>query len=294
MQLGKLAVWNFTDNMTAPEAAAFAQRLEAWGYAALWIPEAVTRNALVHAAWLLANTKTLIVATGIANIYARDAMAMNSANITLNEQSGGRFLLGIGVSHAPLVAGVRGHQYGKPIATMREYLTSMQSAICGAPPPPERPQTVLAALGPQMLALARDMADGAHPYNVTPEHTAQARAILGPGKWLCPEQKVLLESDPAKARAVARAQLEVYLGLENYRNSWLRQGFSADDLSGGGSDRFIDAMVAWGDEAAIRRRIQQHWDAGADQVCIKALNPLGGEAPDEKLLALLAPAKSTR
>ena len=292
MQLGKLAVWNFTDNMAAPEAAAFAQRLEAWGYAALWIPEAVARNSLVHAAWLLANTKRLVIATGIANIYARDALAMNSANITLNEQSGGRFLLGIGVSHAPLVAGVRGHHYGKPIATMREYLQAMKTAICIAPAPAEPPQTVLAALGPQMLALARDLADGAHPYNVTPEHTAQARAILGAGKWLCVEQKVLLESDPVNARKIARAQLEVYLGLENYRNNWLRSGFSEDELSSGGSDRFIDAIVVWGGEAAIRRRIQQHWEAGADQVCINALNPDGSQSPDEKLLALLAPAKS--
>ena len=291
MQLGKLAVWNFTDNMTAPEAAAFAQHLEEWGYSALWIPEAVARNSLVHAAWLLANTSRLVIATGIANIYGRDALAMNAAHITLNEQSGGRFLLGIGVSHAPLV-GMRGHEYRKPVATMREYLQAMKTALCIAPPPPESPQTVLAALGPQMLALARDMADGAHPYNVTPEHTAQARAILGAGKWLCVEQKVLLESDPVNARKVAREQLATYLELENYRNNWLRLGFGESDLSNGGSDHFVDSIVAWGDEAAIRKRIRQHWDAGADQVCIKALSPLGGESPDEKLLALLAPARN--
>jgi probable F420-dependent oxidoreductase len=140
-----------------------------------------------------------------------------------------------------------------------------------------------------MLALARDQADGAHPYNVTPEHTAQARAILGSGKLLCVQQSVLLETDATNARRVAREQLSVYLGLENYRNNWLRLGFSEDDLGNGGSDRFIDAIVAWGDESAIRERIRQHWDAGADQVCIKALDPRGGEAPDEKLLALLAP-----
>lgn len=291
MKLGKLAVWNFTDNMTAPEAAAFVQRLEGWGYGALWIPETVMRNTLVHAAWLLANTQRLVIATGIANIYARDAFAMNNANVTLNEQSGGRFLLGIGVSHAPLVQ-LRGHDYTKPVATMREYLIAMTKAICQAPPPPERPQTVIAALGPKMLELAREHADGAHPYNVTPEHTAQARAILGPDKWLCPEQKVLLETDPAKARKVARDQLGVYLTLENYCNNWRRLGFSDDDLSNGGSDRFIDAIVAWGDEKTIRARIQQHWDAGADQVCIKPLSPLGGELPDEKLLALLAPANA--
>lgn len=291
MQLGKLAVWNFTDNMSAAEAAAFAQRLESWGYSALWIPEAVARNTLVHAAWLLANTQKLIVATGIANIYGRDALAMNNANITLNEQSGGRFLLGMGVSHAPMVK-LRGHDYRKPVATMRAYLLAMQDALCIAPPPPERPLKILAALGPQMLALARELADGAHPYNGTPEHTARARKILGAGKWLCPEQKVLLETDPAKARQLARAQLKIYLTLENYCNHWRRLGFSDNDLSNGGSDRFIDAIVAWGDEKTIRNRIQQHWDAGADQVCIKPVNPLGGELPDEKLLALLAPAMS--
>lgn len=289
MQMGKLAVWNFTDNMTAPEAAAFAQRLENWGYAALWIPEAVARNALVHAAWLLANTERLVIATGIANIYARDAMAMNSAHITLNEQSGGRFLLGMGVSHAPLV-GMRGHEYRKPVAAMREYLQAMKAALCIAPAPTEPPKTVLAALGPQMLALSRDLADGAHPYNVTPEHTAQARAILGAGKLLCVEQKVLLESDPVNARKVAREQLQTYLTLDNYRNNWLRLGFTENDLADGGSDHFVDAIVAWGDEATIRDRIRRHWDAGADQVCIKALSPQGGESPDEKLLALLAPA----
>ena len=197
----------------------------------------------------------------------------------------------MGVSHAPLVQ-MRGHDYRKPVATMRDYLLAMQSAVCIAPQPAARPQKVLAALGPQMLALARELADGAHPYNVTPEHTAHAREILGPGKWLCPEQKVLLETDPAKARHLAREQLKIYLTLENYCNNWRRLGFSDDDLSNGGSDRFIDAIVAWGDEKAIRARIQQHWDAGADQVCIKPINPAGGESPDEKLLELLAPSKN--
>jgi probable F420-dependent oxidoreductase len=289
MELGKLGVWAPMDVLTAAEGALFAQRVEGWGYTALWLPESRGRNVLAHSSWLLANTEKLIVAPGIANIYARDPMAMANGQRGLNEQSGGRFLLGIGVSHAPTVIGLRGHQYGKPVATMRSYLREMQLAPYLAPDPPERPLTILAALGPRMLALSAELADGAHPYNVPPEHTAEARRILGSGKLLCPEVWVLLESDPEKARSAARQALAPYMQLDNYVNNWKRLGF-ADDLVGGGSDRLIDANVAWGDEAAIRKRIQEHWDAGADHVCIQTINPDGSRRPDEKLLAMLAPA----
>src|SRR3981189_334144 len=206
MELGKLGVWVSMDSMTAAAAAAFAKRVEAWGYAALWIPESRGRNALVHSSWLLANTERLIIAAGIANIYARDPMAMANGQRGLNEQSGGRFLLGIGVSHAPTVSGVRGHTYGKPVATMRAYLEAMYAAPYLAPDPPERPLTILAALGPRMMALSGELADGAHPYNVPPEHSAEARRILGPGKLLCPEVWVLLESDAEKARSAPRPE----------------------------------------------------------------------------------------
>ena len=292
MKIGKLGVWATTETMTALEAAAFAKRVETWGYGALWLPEAMGRNVLVHSAWLLANTTSLVVATGIANIYARDAMAMAAAQLTLAEQSGNRFLLGLGVSHAPLVEGVRGHAFEKPIGKMRHYLEDMAKAQYIAPRPSDRPLTLVAALGPQMLALTAELADGAHPYNVTPEHTAQARAALGPDKWLCPEQMVLLEDDPAAARAAGRKILEIYLRLPNYRNNLVRIGFSGDDFEGGGSDRLIDALIAWGDEAAIRRRIEAHWDAGADHVCIQSVPGDGDFAnrPSEKIFELLAPA----
>jgi probable F420-dependent oxidoreductase len=207
----------------------------------------------------------------------------------LAEQSGGRFLLGLGVSHVPSVEGVRGHTYGRPIATMRSYLEAMQAAPYGAPEPPEKPLTILAALGPRMLALSASHADGAHPYNVPPEHTAEARRILGSGKLLCPEVWVLLATDPSVARSAARQALASYLRLDNYVNNWRRLGFGDDDLNGGGSNRFIDANVAWGGETAIRTRIQQHWDAGADHVCIQTISPDGSRRPDEKVLALLAP-----
>src|ERR1700675_2288504 len=179
MRLGKLGGLARRGVMTAAEGAAFGQRVEGWGYSALWLPESRGRNVLVHSAWLLANTKGLIVAPGIANIYARDAMAMANGQRALAEQSGGRVLLGIGVSHVPSVEGVRGHTYGRPVHAMGGYLHARRAAPYGAPEPAERPLTILAALGPRMLALSGSHADGAHPYNVTPEHTAEARRKIG-------------------------------------------------------------------------------------------------------------------
>jgi probable F420-dependent oxidoreductase len=291
MGLGRLGVWASMDGMTAAAAADFAKRLEGWGYGALWVPESRGRNVLVISSWLLANTKTLTVATGIANIYARDPQAAASGQLALAEQSGGRFLIGLGVSHVPLVEGLRGHTYGKPVETMRDYVEAMRRASYAAPRPAETPKTVIAALGPGMLALAGSHTDGAHPYLVTPAHTREARRILGPDKLLCPEQTVLAETDPARARRIGRAWLGRYLEMTNYRNNLLRLGFGTPDFAGGGSDRLVDAMIAWGDAAAIRRRIDEHWAAGADHVCIQTLNP--NEAtpglPDERLLAALAP-----
>jgi probable F420-dependent oxidoreductase len=293
MMLGKLGVWAGLDGMTAAAALAFAQRSEERGFKVLWTPESRGRNVLVNAAWLLAGTSRLIVATGIANIYARDAVAMANAQRGLNEQSGNRFLLGLGVSHKPLVSDMRGHSYGRPVPTMRAYLEAMRAAPYQAPPPSELPRTVLAALGPKMLALAAEMTDGAHPYCVTPEHTAEARRILGPGKLLCPEVMVVLEADPAKARAAGRAALSPYIQLENYANNWRRLGFTDADLAGGGSNRFLDANIAWGDEGAIRRRLQLYWDAGADHVCIQAIHPSGSRTTiDERIFDLLAPGSA--
>jgi probable F420-dependent oxidoreductase len=200
-------------------------------------------------------------------------------------------MLGLGVSHVPLVEGLRHSQYGKPVPTMRAYLEAMEQAPYGAPMPSKMGPLVLAALGPLMLALARDKTDGAHPYNSMPEHTAEARGILGAGKLLCVEQAAILETDPPKARALARQFLQIYIGLPNYVNMWKRFGLTDADMAGGGSDRLVDTVVAWGDEAAIRRRIDAHLQAGADQVCVQALGPVVGGmcAPDLKLLQLLAP-----
>jgi probable F420-dependent oxidoreductase len=270
MKLGKIGVWAMLETMASPDMVAYARHIERAGYAALWIAEG-GRNAMVTSSWLLAHTTNLVVATGIANIYARDPMAMVGAREALNEQSGGRFVLGIGVSHEPVVRQARGHVYGKPVPTMRAYLEAMARVEYLAPPPPERSLTVVAALGPQMLALSRDLADGAHPYNAPPEHTERARAILGPGKLLAVEQKVLLETDPITARRAARQGLSFYFGLRNYIEHWRRLGFGDDDFAAGGSDRLIDALVAWGDDTAIRTRIEAHLAAGADHVCIQPL-----------------------
>jgi probable F420-dependent oxidoreductase len=287
MRLTNLGVWAATDGLSAAEAAAFAKRLEAWGYGALWTPEAVGREVFSASAWLLANTTRLIVASGIANIYARDSFAAAAAQKGLNEQSGDRFLLGLGVSHIPLVKDMRQHEYGKPVATMRAYLEGMAAAPYKSVAPRSPPQTVLAALGPKMLELAGERTDGAHPYNVPPEHTREARAILGANKLLCVEQAAILETDGSQARALARQFLEIYMGLPNYVNNWRRLGFSDPDFAGGGSDRLIDAVVAWGDEKAIRKRIDEHWQAGADHVCVQAIG--AGGRPDERLLSMLAP-----
>ena len=287
MKLKNLGVWAGTDGLSAADAAAFARRLEAWGYGALWVSEAVGREVFSSCAWLLANTSDLIIASGIANIYARDSFSAAAAQKGLNEQSGGRFLLGLGVSHIPLVEGVRKLQYGKPVATMRAYLRAMAEAPYQSVPPATAPKTVLAALGPKMLELAGESTDGAHPYNVTPEHTRQARALLGQGKLLCVEQGAILETNPAAARATARRFLAMYLGLPNYVDNWRRLGFTDADFAGDGSDRLVDAVIVWGDEKAIRKRIDEHWQAGADHVCVQAIGPTA--RPDERLLGLLAP-----
>ena len=286
MNLGKLGVWYFTDTKGSADAAAFAQRIEALGYSALWIPETVGRNPFVHAGWLLANTESLILATGIASIYHRDPGASMAAAKTLAEQSGDRFILGLGVSHKPMVEGVRGHNYGKPVGTMRNYLELMGKAPYTAVAPENSPPVVLAALGPKMLELSGTLADGAHPYFTTPEHTRTAREILGPDKLLCVEQKVILETDADKARQLGRAAAQMYAQLPNYRNNWKRLGFTDEEIDS--SDRFIDETFAWGDIVKIGERVQAHLESGATHVCVQPINPSGvfGE-PDMDLLEQL-------
>ncbi|MEM7216894.1 MAG: TIGR03620 family F420-dependent LLM class oxidoreductase [Pseudomonadota bacterium] len=275
MDIGKYGVWYFTDGMAAPDAAAMAQRIESLGYGALWIPETVGRHPFALASWLLANTKTLNIATGIASIYHREPGVTLAAQHTLAEQSDDRFLLGLGVSHAPMVEGVRGLEYKKPLSAMRGYLEKMDASPYTGPRHAQPPKRVIAALGPKMLELARDQCTGAHPYFSSPVHTKMAREILGPDAWLCVEQKVILETDRAQVLAAARGTAQIYIGLPNYRNNWLRMGLTEEDLADGGSERFVDETFAWGDEASIRARIQEHIDAGASHVCVQPVHPSG-------------------
>jgi len=275
MDLSKLGVWFFTDTMAAPMAADTAKRIEDLGFSALWIPETVGRNPFVHAAWLLANTSSLVIATGIANIYHREPGVTLAAQNTLAEQSNNRFLLGLGVSHKPLVEGLRGLTYGPPVATMRDYLDKMATSPYTGPPPKDKPPTVIAALGPKMLELASEKCDGAHPYFTSPSHTKMARDAMGPDSLLCVEQKVIFETDPTKARDIARKAAKTYQRLPNYRNNWLRMGLGEDDVDGDGSDTFIDATFAWGEIDAIKNRVQEHYDAGASHVCVQPIHPEG-------------------
>jgi|SRR5579862_5028896 probable F420-dependent oxidoreductase len=272
IQLGPIGIWTRQlEDHPAAEAQETARELEDLGFGALWFGEAAGREALSNAGMLLAGTRRMVIATGIANIYARDAVAMAAGQKTLAEAYPNRFLLGLGVSHVPLVEQLRGHRYEKPVATMRTYLDAMDQAPYRSVAPLTKPLRVLAALGPKMLKLSGERADGSHPYNVNPEHTAQARQILGPNAYLCPEQAVVLETDPAKARQIGREFLGLYLPLPNYANNFLRLGFDESDFKDGGSDRLIDAIIAWGDLNAIRNRIHAHHRAGADHVCVQVL-----------------------
>jgi probable F420-dependent oxidoreductase len=289
-EIGRLGVWTWLDALSPTQAAEFARQIEAWGYSALWVPEAVGRDPFTLLGFIAANTEKLVLATGIANIYARDPMTLKAIHKTMADLAPGRFVLGIGVSHEHLVSKLRGHEYKKPVPAMREFLDAMDSALYMGPPPEREAPIVLAALRNKMLALAARRTRGAHPYFVPPEHTEHARKIMGPDAWLCPEQMVLLETDAEKARQIARANMRMYLGLPNYRNNLRQLGYDDDDFANDGSDRLVDAIVVWGDEKAIADRIQAHHDAGADHVCIQPFRSDGGPGPDLRVLEALAPA----
>ena len=229
-EIGRLGVWTWLDGYTAPETAAFAQQIEEWGYSALWIPEAVGRAPFPLIGYLAASTTKLVFATGIANIYARDALTGKALLKTCAELAPGRFVLGLGVSHGHLVAGVRGHEYKKPLSTMRAYLDAVDEALYMGKEPEVEAPIVLAALKDKMLGLAAERTRGAHPYFVPPEHTARAREVMGPDAWLCPEQMVLLETDASRAREVARANMKTYIRLPNYQNNLRQFGYTDEDF----------------------------------------------------------------
>ena len=283
MKLGRLGVWYSTDKLDGSHLRDFVRTVENNGYSNLWYPESRGYESMSLAALLLSCSEKLMIGSSIANIYARDSFTAQRALISLNALYGGRFVLGLGVSHIPMVEGLRGHRYDKPLAAMSAYLDGInKSAPAGELP------VVVAALGPKMLALSAAKSRGAVPYNVIPAHTAQAAAILGPSKWLAVEQKVTLETDPSKARALGRKELSRYMALPNYRNSWLRQGFTEAELSDGGSDRFIDAMVLWGDADTIKHGLRAHFAAGATHVCLQPVHADGDFVARDRMLAALA------
>ena len=285
-----IGVWTGAlDVVPAAQARELAVELEELGYGAVWLPEVAGRDVFVHLALLLASTTKLVGATGIANIWGRDAVTMTGAAKGLAEAFPERALVGLGVSHQNLVEGLRGHNYDKPLSAMRTYLEKMDSSPYIAMRPTTPMRRVLAALGPKMLELAGEKADGAHPYFVPPEHTAFARSTMGEGPLLCPEQAVLLETDPEKARAIGRSHTQIYCAQPNYVNNLKRLGFTDEDVAGGGSDKLVDAIVAWGSVDDVVTRVQAHFDAGADHVCIQALAPTMREVPTDQWREL-APA----
>ncbi|MCU0309334.1 MAG: LLM class F420-dependent oxidoreductase [Acidimicrobiales bacterium] len=290
MELGRVGIWQYQlDLVPSARSQELAAEVEALGYGAIWIPEAVGREAFTSATLLLSGTERIVVATGIASIWARDALCANSALQTVTEAFPERFLLGLGVSHQVMVEGMRGHDYTKPYSTMKTYLDQMDAGLFAAVAPSTPARRVLAALGPKMLRLAAERTDGAHPYFVPVEHTAFARETMGEGPLLCVEQAVVLEADPDVARRIARAHMSTYLTLPNYTNNLKRCGFTDADIADGGTDRLVDAIVAWGDEEAVAARVAAHHDAGADHVCIQVLPAESTAAPVDEWRRL-APA----
>jgi probable F420-dependent oxidoreductase len=272
-QLGRVGLWtSHLDVQPIGRLRAVAAELEQLGWGALWCWEVFGREALTNAGLLLSATRRMVIGTGIASIWARDPVAMAAAQRTLAEAYPGRFVLGIGVSHAPIVD-ARGHSYQRPLDRMHGYLDAMDAAPWQGPPIPLQPPRVLAALGPRMLELAAERSAGALLYNATPEGTAAARSLLGPAPLLAVEQAVLLEEEAAAARRVGREFIAFYLTLPNYTRAWERAGFGPDEWADGGSDRLVDAMVAWGGPEALAERVRAHLDAGADHVCLQVLGP---------------------
>jgi probable F420-dependent oxidoreductase len=302
MNLGSVGVDALMDSMPGSELAKFARKVEKLGYGALWFPEAFGRDPFALAAHLLTVTDKLIVGTAIANVWKREPLAMLGGARTLAELFPGRFVLGIGISHGPMMTRV-GINYAKPLSFMRDYLARLKEAPYSAARPSSDAPIVVAALLPKMLRLAAAETDGTLPTFVTPERIAQIRAEIGPAKWLCVQQICMLEKDPSQARAAIRGLIAFYLGLPNYLQSLRLMGFDDPDFADGGSDRLVDAMVAWGDEQVIRDRIAAQYKAGATHVCITPLRPAGSAGawslasggarergtPDERALETLAP-----
>ena len=266
--LGVVGIWSrelrFGDPAEAVEAAA---ELEELGYGALWVPGGAGGQVLDTVATMLGATRAVVVATGILNVWAHEPREVARIHAELDRSHPERFLLGLGISHAPLVDAEQSGRYRRPLETMRAYLDALDAhAPAGA-----RPARVVAALAPKMTALAGERTLGVHPYMVPVEHTRLVRTMLGDERLVAPELSVVLEADAERGRREARADLALYLTLPNYTNTWRRLGFSDADLRDGGSDRLIDALYAVGSVEQVARRVRAHIQAGADHVCLRVV-----------------------
>jgi probable F420-dependent oxidoreductase len=278
MDLSGVGIWShqlrYGDKSESADAAA---ELEELGYTALWIPDVGRTPVLESVDHLLSATNDIVIATGILNLWMNEPADVAASYASLRDTHGDRFLMGIGVSHAPLIDSTEPGRYRRPLAATAAFLDALDAAT---PPVPVEARA-LAALGPKMLELAANRSRGAHPYLVTPEHTRYARKVLGDGPLLLPEQTVILTDDAAEARAIGAGWLKRYLAMPNYANNMLRQGFSAEDVESV-SDRLVNAIIAWGDESAVINRVNEHLAAGADHVCVQVLTPNLNEYPHEQ------------
>ncbi|MBI5339159.1 MAG: LLM class F420-dependent oxidoreductase [Mycolicibacterium rufum] len=283
MKLTGVGLWSSQLRYGNPgEAADAAAELDELGFPALWIPD-VGGPVLDAVDNLLSATSKTVIATGILNLWMHDPAEVATRYATLSQTHGERFLLGIGVSHAPLIDSQEPGRYRKPLAATKAFL----DGIDASPQPVPTGNRVLAALGPKMLELSATRAAGAHPYLTSPEHTHQAREVLGEGPLLLPEQSVLLTDSREQAREIGTDWLKSYLALPNYANNILRTGFTEEDISTV-SDRLFDALIAWGDEETVLRRVTEHRDAGADHVCVQVLTADPREFPREQWRRLAA------
>lgn len=288
MELPKLGVLGFFDTLQGKDVGPFARRVEQLGYGTLWVPEIMGREIFSLSTYVLGQTERLVVGTGVAIAYTYEPIAAMGAARALSEFFGNRFILGLGVSNKTYNTR-RGIGYDKPVAFMREYIAKLKTAPYNAPKPKEEPPIVLAAMMPKMLQLAATETHGTLTYFTTTEQVAGYRKALGPQSWLCAVQLVMLETDASKARAAARRYMQIYMAIEHYLHRLRKLGFNEQDFANGGSDRLVDAIVAWGSEAQIRDRMSAQFDAGADHVCIVPLRSDGTPGADDRGLEALAP-----
>ena len=296
LAIGPAGVWSSFDRLAADAVVAFAKTAETAGYDALWTQETAGRDPFALLGHLATLTTRIGLGVGIAVIYGRDAVAMRGGASTVHELSGGRMMLGLGVSHQDTVSEVRGHAYRGPLSAMREYLDAYDAAGYRGPRPHGDPPVVLAALRRRMLELAATRADGAFPYLVPVSYVTGARRILDaaadaaacPRPVLVVSQACLLETDPSAARSAAHRYLDRYLSLPNYLANLRECGYTDTELARPGADRVVDDLVAWGDEATLRRRLRAMLDAGADHVAMIPLNREGLHA-DQPTMEALAP-----